>query len=570
MNKYTKSFIYLIFLLLVILFFPNHSFAQSTLDCSQCHGNENNLWLLSHHADTQNDVANELAEEWAGLPPDSVIFGQDAEDCVACHSATSITANGGMTEVQTMGYFFSTTNGIYTDSTHALHTDEWPHNACVTCHDVPADHPATMPTLAIFNSPTAQYDSVANASTLCGQCHGTLRFPDTDHRRQDAWLMSKHGHGGQDDVAGELGEEWAGSTPEEVIGEEDCIACHASTSVLLNGGISEADALNLLFTTENGVFTQNTVPQNTDLWPEVSCTSCHNQHNPDAISYFNSGTKEYEVFTSSQELCGQCHGNLRFPDTDHLSYNIAEGTGGMGVPDLQTMPGIQCVDCHMHISDVEGTNASMFGGHLWSTFIQEDDGSESSSCTSCHTSINANTAHLIIQGWQDEYANLDSVANVKVAAADSFLVGSNDSSKIHMLQEAQFNLALAEGDESAGVHNHSYTISLLNDAIDKATYIVTGMNDNLNPVVKEFVLYQNYPNPFNPSTSIKFNLPEVSKVKIDIFNITGERIATLLNEQEDAGLHTIQFDAANLPSGIYFYRLIAGKYQKTMKMILLR
>lgn len=475
-----------------------------------------------------------------------------------------------MTEVQTMGYFFSTTNGLYTDSTQALHMNEWPHNACVTCHDVPADHPASMPTLAIFNSPTAQYDSVTNASTLCGQCHGTLRYPDTDHRRLDAWLISKHGHGGQDDVAGELAEEWAGSTPGEVISEENCIACHASTSVLLNSGISEADALNLLFTTENGVFTGNTGPQNTNSWPEVSCTCCHNQHNPDEISYFNSGTKEYEVLSSSQELCGKCHGNLRFPNTDHLSYNIEQGTSGMGVPDLQTMPGIKCIDCHMHIGNVDGTNAVMFGGHLWSIFIQEEDGTESASCTSCHTSINANTAHLIIQGWQEEYANLDSIANDKVAAADSFLLGSNDSTKTQMLQEAQFNLAFAEGDESAGVHNHSYTISLLNDAIEKSTSIVTGVNDKLSPVVEDFILFQNYPNPFNPSTNIKFNLPEVTKVELAVFNVTGERIATLLNGQEDAGIHTVQFDAANLASGIYFYRIIAGKYQKTMRMLLLQ
>ena len=570
MHKSLKILFSFISIILIAIVIPNLSFAQSQLDCTLCHSEENNHWLMSHHADTQNDVADELAEEWAGLPPDSVIFGQEPEDCIACHSATSITANGGMTEVETLGYFFSTTNGLYTDSTHALHTDEWPHNACVTCHDVPADHPTSMPTLAIFNSPTAQYVSVANSSILCGQCHGTLRFPDTDHRRLDAWQMSKHGHGGQEDVAGELGEEWAGSTPEEVIGEEDCIACHASTSVLLNGGISEADALNLLFTTENGVFTQNTAPQNTDLWPEVSCTSCHNQHNPDEISYFNSETKEYEVLSDSQELCGKCHGNIRFPNTDHLSYNIAQGTGGMGVPDLQTMPGIKCVDCHMHVGDVDGTNAVMFGGHLWSTFIQEEDGSESASCTSCHSSINANTAHLIVDGWQAEYANLDSIANVKVEEAVNFLQGSNDSTKIHMLEEAQFNLAFAEGDESAGVHNHSYTISLLNDAIDKAVYIVTGVEDGFNPVVKEFVLYQNYPNPFNPSTNIRFNLPEAAKVSLNVYNVTGEKVAVLLNEQEEAGLHSVQLDASNLPSGIYFYRIIAGKYQKTMKMILLK
>ncbi|NHZ85596.1 MAG: T9SS type A sorting domain-containing protein, partial [Planctomycetia bacterium] len=130
-------------------------------------------------------------------------------------------------------------------------------------------------------------------------------------------------------------------------------------------------------------------------------------------------------------------------------------------------------------------------------------------------------------------------------------------------------LAFAEGDESGGVHNHLYTMALLNDVIEKTTSTV-GVDDNLNPILKEFALYQNYPNPFNPSTDIKFNLPEVSTVKLDVFNISGERVATLLNKQENAGLHTVKFDASNLASGTYFFRIIAGEYQKTMKMILLR
>lgn len=570
MSNVTKSGFYLILASFLIITVPLRLTAQSTLNCSQCHGTEHSHWLLSHHANTQDDVAGELAEEWAGLPPDSVILGQEAENCVACHGATSIAANGGMTEVQTMAYFFSTTNGLYTDSTYALHTDEWPDNACVTCHDVPADHPVSMPTLAIFNSPTDQYEAVANVAALCGQCHGTLRYPDTDHRRQDAWLSSKHGYGGQDDIAGEIAEEWAGSSPEDVIGEEDCIACHASTSVLLNGGLSEAEALALLVTTENGVFTENSVAQNDDLWPEVTCTACHNQHNPEAVSYFNSATGEYETLSTSQELCGKCHGTLRFPDTDHLSYDLALGTEGIGVDDLQTMPGIQCVDCHMHVSDVEGTNASMYGGHAWSTFIQEDDGTESASCTACHATMDAASARSTVQGWQTEYAGLDSLAAEKVAEAETFLAGSSDSTKLQLLEEAQFNLALAEGDESGGVHNHNYTVSLLNDAIQKATDIVLEVEDGSSPLPTKYGLSQNYPNPFNPITTINYQLPVDGLVVLTVFNLIGEEVATPVNERENAGYHTVQFDGRHLPSGIYLYQLQSGNFVKVRRMLLLK
>lgn len=219
MRKRVRVSLPVFFLLPFFLVFPKNSLARPPLDCSLCHATENNQWLLSRHADTQTDVADELSLEWTGLPPDSVILGQNAEDCVACHGPTAIDANGGMSEVETMGYFFSTTGGLYTDSTHTLHSDEWPHNACVTCHDVPGDHPVSMPQLAIFDSPSGAYLPLSDVSRLCGQCHGTLRFPGTDHRRMDAWLASRHGHGGQDDVGSELAAGWAGHTPQEVIDE---------------------------------------------------------------------------------------------------------------------------------------------------------------------------------------------------------------------------------------------------------------------------------------------------------------------------------------------------------------
>ncbi len=564
-----KNFLQTLLIIFLFIFVTiKINYAQSTLDCSICHGTVHSSWVTSHHANTQIDVAGELAGEWIGLPPDSVINGQNAEDCIACHGPISITANGGMTEVQALSYFFSTTSGLFTASTDTLNSSEWPSNDCVTCHDVQSGHPSTsMPTLAIYNSPTAQYIPVANSSILCGQCHGTLRYADTDHRRMDAWQLSKHGHGGQADVAGELGAEWVGNTPAEVISQEDCIACHAATSVLLNGGISESDALNQFFTTTGGVFSASTTTQDTSSWPQVSCTTCHNQHNPDTISYFNSGTSQYEVLSSSQELCGQCHGNLRFPNTDHLSYNIAEGTGGIGVSDLQTMPGIKCVDCHMHADAIDGSNSAMYGGHLWNAFINETSG-VSASCTSCHPTMTATAAQDTVNAWKAEYAYLDSIANVDIAIAADSLIGSSDSTAIHMMQDIQANLAFAEGDESGGVHNHNYTISLLNNVVTVSGYIISGID--LASSTNGFLLLQNYPNPFNRSTNIEYRLPKATTVTIEIFNLKGEKIKTLFTSKyETAGTHFVTFNAVDLPSGIYYCNMKTGKFSKAMRMTIL-
>ncbi len=86
----------------------------------------------------------------------------------------------------------------------------------------------------------------------------------------------------------------------------------------------------------------------------------------------------------------------------------------------------------------------------------------------------------------------------------------------------------------------------------------------------EFKLYNNYPNPFNPSTTIRFSIPEESFVTLKVFNSLGEEITTLINENIIAGNYEVEFDAADLPSGIYFFRLQAGSFVETKKMVLMK
>jgi uncharacterized membrane protein len=88
--------------------------------------------------------------------------------------------------------------------------------------------------------------------------------------------------------------------------------------------------------------------------------------------------------------------------------------------------------------------------------------------------------------------------------------------------------------------------------------------------VAEYSLNQNYPNPFNPSTIISFSIAQRSNVNLSIFNILGEKVATLINETKDAGNYEAEFNASNLTSGIYIYKLEAGNFQSTKKMMLLK
>ena len=86
----------------------------------------------------------------------------------------------------------------------------------------------------------------------------------------------------------------------------------------------------------------------------------------------------------------------------------------------------------------------------------------------------------------------------------------------------------------------------------------------------QYYLAQNYPNPFNPTTTINFAIPERQIVTLDIYSILGEKLVTLVNEVLEAGDHAAVWDASEMPSGVYFYRLSSGNEQLTRRMILLK
>ena len=86
----------------------------------------------------------------------------------------------------------------------------------------------------------------------------------------------------------------------------------------------------------------------------------------------------------------------------------------------------------------------------------------------------------------------------------------------------------------------------------------------------EYSLAPAYPNPFNPSTTIEYSLPKSAEVRLVIFNILGEELVRLVEERQEAGVHSTVWNAVGLPSGIYFYRLDAGNFSQTKKIVLLK
>ena len=124
-----------------------------------------------------------------------------------------------------------------------------------------------------------------------------------------------------------------------------------------------------------------------------------------------------------------------------------------------------------------------------------------------------------------------------------------------------FILAAVTDDDSSAVH------------IDEIWYneTPTGMSISDDaPIASRYELGQNYPNPFNPITHIRFNIPETGNTKLTVYNMMGEAVANLVNGVVSAGGHTVSWNAANMPTGVYFYRMESGNFTQTRKLLLVK
>ncbi|AXJ00796.1 Por secretion system C-terminal sorting domain-containing protein [Cyclonatronum proteinivorum] len=130
----------------------------------------------------------------------------------------------------------------------------------------------------------------------------------------------------------------------------------------------------------------------------------------------------------------------------------------------------------------------------------------------------------------------------------------------------------AAGMDAVSIAQHSELVNL--EMEDRFELIISnGVPTSIEPVQEtphSFSLKQNYPNPFNPTTMISYSLQESTDVRLEVFNIQGQRVAVLVNGAQNAGVHTVSFDAQRLSSGVYIYRLTAGSFSESRKMTLIK
>lgn len=173
--------------------------------------------------------------------------------------------------------------------------------------------------------------------------------------------------------------------------------------------------------------------------------------------------------------------------------------------------------------------------------------------------LSSDSDHIMLK---DNSGNL--VDEVTYSSSGSWTSLPNGNGPTLSLVNPQLDNSLAESWSASGLYG---TPGYLNDVYTKVE-----IDNDLIPT--EFVLYQNYPNPFNPSTSIQYAISSTQFVTLKVYDLLGKEVATLVNEDQPAGSYEVEFNPAisikHLASGIYFYRLQAGDFVETKKMILLR
>ena len=184
---------------------------------------------------------------------------------------------------------------------------------------------------------------------------------------------------------------------------------------------------------------------------------------------------------------------------------------------------------------------------------------------------------------QVTFDNTDPAIDVYVVA---ILDRENSRSGFHIIRtdgngDYRFE-QLLEGGWKVGIYKQGYDstppmryeslfpgIEVINaDFVLSTSTAITGDNISLTPTI--FLLAQNYPNPFNPKTSIEYSLPEAVKVKVDVHNTLGQVVEVLVDRDQEAGYHKVIWDASDMASGIYFYRLTTGDFTATKRMVLMK
>jgi predicted CXXCH cytochrome family protein len=496
---------------------------------------------------------------------DGILSSHYSAACIQCHTTGYDTnaTNGGFDDYP---FVFPDTlkPGMY-DSLSQVYPDAFAmaNIQCEACHGPGNNH---------YGDTTASHMVKTLSPDVCAYCHdsGTNHFFPTQYNASV--------HANPTTLA-------RGTTPA-------CARCHSGSGFVafIQGGKQEL----------------TTAPP----LAKIACAVCHDPH--DATNSYQLRTETATLANGVEisgigegALCMNCHHarveavsytNNYLQNLSHFGPHhgpqgdIIAGQNGFTFgwkfptsPHMQAANG--CIACHMASAGANPDGSiKIVGSHSLNMVDPKTGADNVAACAPCHgTSVgtsfdqklfyvngNADLDHNgVANGLQIEVQGmLDKIA--------TYLPNTNgpDSSWTLLQAEAFYNWDMVKEDRSLGIHNPEYVYSLLAVTLQKLDP-TTDIKLIDNTVPQSYTLDQNYPNPFNPTTTIKYTIPKEGNVKIQVFDITGRLVTTLVNANEATGTYSVTWNGRNsggqaVSSGIYLYRLEANEFVSVKKMVMLK
>ncbi len=475
--------------------------------CSNCHTPVIQTWEGTGHAKAQDSVT-------------SAFYGYD---CLKCHNTgwDENTVNGGADEFVVKD---TTQTPNYTITDQAR-WDLVKNVQCESCHG-PIGNPDGSLDFTHMSGRTTDF-----SAENCGTCH-----QDTHHPYLEEWSTSLHAQS-------------------EVVfftraNNGDCYRCHYAQDFIAY--LEDENYDGTTFVPQGGV--DNV----------ITCVTCHDPHGTENAGNLRS-------YMDGKMVCDACH-TVETTDVDvtktphHTTSEVLDGASNFGYQypgqTYENSPHTfavadRCAACHVH-SGGDGEFGSATG-HTFNPRVE--------ACETCHsdfTTVVDTSNHekrFDYRGVQTEIKSLMATLKGKLDIATS------TDSKTDAFLQANYNYLSVDAEGSYGIHNTKLVKKLLEDAI--ANFTPTDVAENEH-IPTEFELKQNYPNPFNPSTTIAYSLPETSEVRLIIYDAIGNEVAVIVNETKSAGNYEVHWNAGNLASGIYLYKLKANNFEQVNKMLLIK
>ena len=484
--------------------------------CAACHGDSTNARFgkVPPWSHTLHATA------YDSIPVSERAFLQSSSSCLPCHTTgwDSTKSIGGFSD------FFRHSPQTHADTLGMFATRNI---QCEECHSP-------------YTTAGVGYDT-SLAASKCGICHGG----DPHTPIYNDWQQSMHA----------VSKYTSSGTQKLTATNTQCAGCHTA-----EGAIQ--------WFAQTGT-APKIVVGDTSKTVQLTCAGCHDPH----------GSKnEHQLRLPLVQICEKCH-NPEYP-SDSVATVIGtavhntpafmfEGVGGYQYPgwyypsSAHTHAATQkCVTCHVHtVTPANVTiNTPVYTGH---SFVPRKE-----ACEGCHSDIDTSGTNFNYRRTQTITDSIAAVLGAKLATAKT----KADSSSLGFLR-ANFNYNFYEAEGSHGIHNTSYAQALLISAI--ANFSLTGVQVAQPGVPFTYDLKQNFPNPFNPSTTIDFSIAGKDFVQLQVFDILGKLVTTLVSDNMTPGKYKIIWRGDDrkgqmVASGMYFYRLQAGSFTSIKKMLLLK